>query len=152
MSATDATRHHQVNRRDLQQQQTTHGLPPCEAAGVTGARGFFMHRIIATLLLTAMRSFSGGMASSTDARGGKARLAATSTTVSLKLKYLACDAKSTRYFQATDCPCHDGGALVRRAQTGETHNDAQAAALEREASDYRSAMSACLKGSGYSVQ
>jgi hypothetical protein len=58
-----------------------------------------MHRIIATLLLTAIRSFSSGPVSSTDARDSKARLVATSTTVSLQSNSFACDAKSTRYFQ-----------------------------------------------------
>jgi hypothetical protein len=52
---------------------------------VTSARGFFMHRIIATLLLTAIRSFSSGMGGTTEARNSKAALVATSTTVSLQL-------------------------------------------------------------------
>jgi hypothetical protein len=43
----------------------------------------------------------------------------------------------------------------RSAQTDHLQaqaNDAQAAALEKKASDYRRAMSACLEGRGYSVQ
>ena len=69
-----------------QTQQTTHSPPSCEAAGVTSAQEFFMHRIIAPLLLTAIRSFSSGMVSATDALNGKARLATASTTVSLQLE------------------------------------------------------------------
>jgi hypothetical protein len=43
----------------------------------------------------------------------------------------------------------------RSAQTDQLQaqaNDAQAAVLEKKASDYRRAMSACLEGRGYSVQ
>jgi Glycine zipper len=39
-----------------------------------------------------------------------------------------------------------------QAQANVQAGDAQAAALEREASDYRRAMSACLEGRGYSVK
>jgi hypothetical protein len=80
-----------------------------------------MHRIIAPLLLTAIRSFSSGMVSGADARNGKARLAASSTTVSLQLKYFARDAKSTSYIPTIECAWEAGGTVARWAQTGESH-------------------------------
>ena len=51
---------------------------------MTASRGFCMHRIMATLLLTAIRSYSGGTVGTTDARNGKAALSAPSTTVLLQ--------------------------------------------------------------------